>query len=178
MDELVTAALDLLVQNAAWLAALAALVTILTAFVTILAPLRRALALGVKRAFNWVWRQEASGVRNFRALASKIHPLLEENARIFRDHGPNAGRDGQGKIRDDLTVWHHLKRKRILPNNARIRCLMEANSRLIPARHKLVFEKMQSHIDTFEVHCDDPSFGYADHRFPKEFADLIREYAS
>lgn len=175
MDEIASLSVAFFERNGAWFGGAAALASLAAA----------CWAFG-KRVLHFIGAQNVlvrhpthrTQVRTFDDLAKEIQLLLEDNARIYDEHGPNSARGAHGPVRWDLGLWHHLKVKKIVPNNAKIRCLIEANVSVVPEQHRPLFDRMQHHIDAFEVHCEDPSAAYTGHQFPPEFAELIEKHAS
>jgi hypothetical protein len=169
-----------LTDNVVLLTAIAALATIGLFFSSVLSSCKRLIAA----SSSWVTllRSKRPGdvgerPRTFRQLATVIRPFLDENRRVFSSYGPCSERNSVGPVRWDLTLWEQAKKEKILPNNRRMLRLMEDHARLVPARHKSVFEKMKLHIYAFEKHWADPHFDYSDFRFPGEFDNIIRQQA-
>src|SRR6202158_5375867 len=102
-------------------------------------------------------------------LASSIN----ENGRVFRSFGPNSGAESLGEVRWDLTLWEKARQEIIVPNNRKIAKLITSESVLVPAKYRLIFDKMLTHVYAFEKHCENPTFDYGEHRFPDEFAEVI-----
>jgi hypothetical protein len=118
-----------------------------------------------------------SADKKFSLLCRDIKPLLDENARIFRDFGPNSGADAEGPVRWDLTAWHQLRVSKIAPNNVRIRDLIKTHPDAVPAEKRNLFDSLLSHIDAFEAHISDSKIDYRDHQFPKEIVAIINQTA-
>ena len=94
----------------------------------------------------------------FASLCRRLVPLMDENGRMFRDFGPNSGRELEpGKIkvvRHDLGLWWAM-RCEIVRTNGVIRGLIRDHIRLVPKKHRQLFERWLSHIDAFELHVKD-----------------------
>jgi len=109
----------------------------------------------------------------FIALSQQIRPLLKENGRVYLSFGPNSSADSIDPVRWDLTLWEKAKVEVIVPNNREIAELIKSNYDLIPEQYRTTFDEMLTHIYAFEKHCEDASFDYRAHQFPKRFAEII-----
>jgi hypothetical protein len=114
----------------------------------------------------------------FHELAHQIWPLLTENARAFGSFGPNSGAESAAPVRWNMELWDEAKIDIILPNNRKIKELIENNWNIIPEKDKPVFKQMISHIYAFEKHCNNPMLNYTEHQFPQAFAKIIDDICS
>lgn len=110
---------------------------------------------------------------DFGALCQHILPIIKDNEYIFKNCGPNSGANELGVLRTDLTVWNNLKRESIIPNNQKIRDLIEQNKGLIPTQYQEIFNRLLLHIKAFEEHVKNPFFDYTPYQFPKEITEII-----
>jgi hypothetical protein len=117
------------------------------------------------------------GPNDFREMCRRIRPLFEENARIFKDFGPNSGAASASPLRSNLESWYHMRSKRIVPNNREIAALVKISYSLIPAEHRRIFDKLLSHIEAFELHVGDENINYSDKQFPAAIVSLVEEMA-
>jgi hypothetical protein len=131
-------------------------------------------AAAIRRRFT----PEAGRARDFGHLVLLLLPLIEENGRVHADFGPNSDAEGCAPVRFNLAIWARQKQDTIRPNNQRMRKLINDNYDLIPEQYGALFRLQLSHIDAFDVHCDDPTFDYSERRFPVEFADVVRDAAA
>jgi hypothetical protein len=125
-----------------------------------------------KQVQNRQGAPEGKQIATFQSLCRVLSVLFRENERIFKDFGPKSGA-GADAIRWDLSVWHRLRREKIVPLNGRVRELIVGNWDLVPGEHTEIFSKLLSHIDAFEAHVDDPSVDYRDHQFPVRIVDIV-----
>ena len=113
---------------------------------------------------------------NYDDLCLKISVILNKNKNLWREFGPNSSLDSEkDPIKQDLKLWMSIKINEILPNNKKIRILIEENEKVILAKDKFLFEKMVNHIIAFESHVLDDTIDYRNNQFPKNFEKLIYE---
>ncbi|EMF7366339.1 hypothetical protein ABMY33_21435 [Vibrio vulnificus] len=115
--------------------------------------------------------------KSLRKAASAIRPLLDENRRIFMTFGPNSGSGSTGDLRHDMSLWEELKKTQIVPNNDKIRNILDSVSEFSQSEQVTVSD-IKSHIEAFKKHCEDPEFDYSNNQFPQSFADLIFSYCA
>ena len=115
--------------------------------------------------------------KSLKKAAKSIRPLLDESRRVFMTFGPNSDVGNSAELRYDIEVWEELKREQIVPNNDKIRSILESVAAFDKSEQVTVLE-MKSHIEAFKKHCEVPEFDYSDHQFPIAFADLIFSYCS
>lgn len=126
----------------------------------------------------WIFRltkrpaQPTDTFRSFRGLRRAIKPLMDENARIFREFGPNSSANTEGAVRFDLSVWYKA-RGQIGNNNQHIARLIRANIDRVPQLYQPIFLQWLSHIDAFAAHLEDPAVDYRNHQFPQDIFDVI-----
>ena len=110
---------------------------------------------------------------SFEQVCKAIYPILKDNEYIFKNVGPNSGARVTEELRTDLTLWYKYRNQTIIPNNQKIREILNENKNLIPDSASELFRRMQLHIDAFEEHTRNPEFDYSEYRFPLEFQQLI-----
>jgi hypothetical protein len=119
--------------------------------------------------------------RSFSDLCNILFPLFRENGRIFKDFGPNSGKERPGepprKVRFDLSIWER-KRVEIVQNNNVIAANIKASLCLIPGHFSELFSRLLSHIDAFRLHVEDDRIDYRENQFPFEVLDVIRSAAN
>ncbi|MGF1839636.1 hypothetical protein [Vibrio atlanticus] len=115
--------------------------------------------------------------KNLKKAASAIRPLLDENRRLFMTFGPNSDSGNTEELRHDMALWEELKKTQIVPNNDKIRIILDAISEFSQSEQSTISD-IKSHIEAFKKHCEDPEFDYSNHQFPEAFADLIFSYCS
>ncbi|MDH5976873.1 hypothetical protein L8R98_08795 [Vibrio splendidus] len=115
--------------------------------------------------------------KNLRKAASTIRPILDENRRIFMTFGPNSDSGNTGELRHDMALWEELKKTQIVPNNDKIRSVLDSVSEFDQSEQSVVSD-IKSHIEAFKKHCENPEFDYSKNQFPQAFADLIFSYCS
>lgn len=109
-------------------------------------------------------------------LSQEIYPLLRDNEYVFNTTGPNSNADSNGPVRFDLTLWESLKKEIILPNNLKMKELIDLNKHLIPTKEFEIFSKMNQHLIAFEKHLSDPTIDYSNSQFPSEFPNVIMKH--
>jgi len=120
---------------------------------------------------------EGSPIQDFGDLCRLLKPLLDDNYRVFRNFGPNSGADSLGPVRHNLAAWHELRASTIVPNNTRIRHLVNSNRGLVPKQFWLVFEELISHIDAFEAHVKNDKVEYPNNQFPNAVVEIVNRNA-
>lgn len=107
-------------------------------------------------------------------LCLEIGLLLDKNKNLWREFGPNSFPDStKDPIKQDLKLWESIKIKEIIPNNKKIRSLIDENEKVILSKDKFLFEKLINHIIAFESHVFDNTIDYRNNQFPKNFEKLI-----
>lgn len=110
----------------------------------------------------------------YNKLCLKIGTLLNKNKNLFREFGPNSSLNSEkDPIKQDINLWKIIKTNEILPNNKKIRELIEQNENIILPIDRNLFEKMKHHIMAFEAHVLDETINYRNNQFPDEFEKLI-----
>lgn len=109
----------------------------------------------------------------FYDLCCSLYPIIKDNEYIFKTVGPNSNAINNDELRTDLTMWYKYRSESILPNNQKIKELIENNDQLLEKETKDLANKMILHIDAFEEHIQNPDFDYSKYRFPIEFQELI-----
>ena len=122
---------------------------------------------------KWRNEQKPQLISDFPDLAHQIWPLMTENRRAFTSYGPRSGAESAAPVRWDLSLWEEAKADIILPNNQRIREIIENSWNHVPEEYQPIFEKMLAHIYAFEKHCHKPTIDYTEHQFPQDFASMI-----
>jgi hypothetical protein len=116
---------------------------------------------------------EKTNFDSFSKMCQALYSLLKDNEYIFKTVGPNSGADIEEELRMDMTMWHKYRSETILPNNQKIKQILEDNQNIIPSSSKKIMNDMILHIGAFEEHVKNPSFDYSQYIFPKEFPKLI-----
>ena len=112
---------------------------------------------------------------SFSQLSKVIYPILKDNEYIFKTVGPNSGANNTEELRTDLTLWYKYRSETILPNNQKIKEILEANQNLYSRKIKQSTNRMILHIDAFEEHTKNPQFDYSEFQFPLDFKELIEK---
>ena len=128
-----------------------------------------------KQVSRWRNEQQPQTISDLPSLAHQIWPLMAENRRVFTSYGPRSGAESAAPVRWNLSLWEEARAEIVLPNNQRIKDLIENNWDYVPEEHRPIFGKMLTHIYAFEKHCHDPTVDYAEHQFPQDFASIIDE---
>jgi hypothetical protein len=133
-------------------------------------PLGKIVSLGDSKL------SDNASINTFPALCRALLPIVQENGRLFRDFGPNSGRQNTDEptiaVRFDLRIWY-AKRIEIAENNSKIKVTVLGARQLIPDAHSSLFNKWLSHIDAFEIHLKDCTIPYTEHQFPVGVIDVI-----
>lgn len=113
---------------------------------------------------------------SYENLCLNISFLLNKNKNLWREFGPNSFFDSEkDPIKQDLNLWENVKNNEILPNNKKIRELIENNESIIPEQDTNVFNLMKNHLIAFEAHVKNSSISYNEFQFPSSFETLIYE---
>lgn len=112
---------------------------------------------------------------NFSSMCQAILPILKDNEYIFTHTGPNSSSQECGDLRMDLSLWNTIKIDSILPNNTKIKNIIERNKHLVPECHRQLFQELCLHINAFEKHVKDPNIDYTEHQFPKSITEVIEQ---
>jgi predicted nucleotidyltransferase len=115
--------------------------------------------------------------KNLADAALDIRKIMEENRRIFLSFGPNSSAGSTSEIRHDPGLWHQQSHETICPNNKQIRNILRS-LKSVSAIEQPAVEKMLSHIEAFEHHCENPNYDYRNNQFPQEFSNLILGYCA
>lgn len=110
---------------------------------------------------------------SFEKMANDVYFLLLDNEHIKKSVGPNSGSSTIEELRTDLTMWYKYRKESIIPNNQKIKEILQQNEAYLSQRQMTIARKMLLHIDAFEEHVRNPDFDYSKFRFPVEFRDLI-----
>ncbi|GAB3925149.1 hypothetical protein [Mucilaginibacter myungsuensis] len=114
-------------------------------------------------------------INNYYELCQILLPILNDNKYIFQTYGPNSSAAHQEPLRTNMTLWHASRVEYIVPNNEKIKNLVEANKHFINRLHLPLYEKLLSHIFAFKTHVANPNFDYSNYQFPNEIEDVIKE---
>jgi len=110
---------------------------------------------------------------SFEDLSNDIYFLLKDNEQIFKSVGPNSGASTTEELRIDLTMWYKYRNQSIIPNNQKIKEVLQNNINLLNNGQRALAQKMILHVDAFEEHVKNPDFDYSAFRFPIDFRNLI-----
>lgn len=110
---------------------------------------------------------------DFKSMCQTILPIIKDNEYIFKHIGPNSGFNETDTLRTEMSLWNTLKKDTIVPNNTKIRCIIEKNIHLIPNDYKDLFEELKLHILAFEAHVYDISVDYGQNQFPKTITEVV-----
>mgnify|MGYP006087152971 FL=1 len=113
--------------------------------------------------------------KSFEEVCEVIYPILKDNEYIFLTVGPNSGASYQNELRTDLTMWYKYRSESILPNNSKIKEILNNNTALFDRKIAELVNKMIIHIDAFEEHVQNENFDYTTFQFPQEFKELIED---
>lgn len=112
--------------------------------------------------------------RSDRAAArADVEPLLVENRAIFDDYGPHieAARDPESGAAER---WRRKMLNRILPNNARILAILDANRRLLRPEEQGTVERFRQHVEDLEtVHVTGERVDAS--RFPEALVGILED---
>jgi predicted nucleotidyltransferase len=112
---------------------------------------------------------------SFEFLCNDIYFLLRDNEQIFKSVGPNSGEATTEELRTDLTMWYKYRIQSIIPNNQKIKEILQNNIDLLNNGQRTLAQRMILHIEAFEEHVKNPEFRYDEFRFPQEFKKLIED---
>lgn len=110
---------------------------------------------------------------DFTSMCRTILPIIKDNEYIFKHIGPNSGANESGVLRIDLSLWNTLKIKSIVPNNTKIKTIIEKNIHLVPSENRDLFNELILHIQAFEAHVNDANVDYGQNQFPKNITGVI-----
>lgn len=102
-----------------------------------------------------------------------IYPIIKDNEYIFKSVGPNSNVRETEDLRWDLTLWYKYRSEAIIPNNQKIKEILNENKQLLSEAELALTQDMITHIDAFEEHVKNPDFDYSEHRFPSDFPEMI-----
>ncbi len=111
--------------------------------------------------------------KTFEEICETLYPILKDNEYIFFTVGPNSGANFEGELRTDLTMWYKYRSESILPNNRKIKEVLNSNSDLFDRDTSELANKMIVHIDAFEEHVQNENFDYTPYQFPQDFKELV-----
>lgn len=111
--------------------------------------------------------------KTFEEVCETLYPILKDNEYIFFTVGPNSGANFEGELRRDLTMWYKYRSESILPNNRKIKEVLNSNSDLFDRDTSELVNKMIVHIDAFEEHVQNENFDYTPYQFPQDFKELV-----
>lgn len=111
--------------------------------------------------------------KTFEEVCETLYPILKDNEYIFFTVGPNSGANFEGELRTDLTMWYKYRSESILPNNRKIKEVLNSNSDLFDRDTSELANKMIVHIDAFEEHVQNENFDYTPYQFPQDFKELV-----
>lgn len=116
---------------------------------------------------------KAKRYNSFEDLSNDIYLLLKDNDQIFKSVGPNSGATTTEELRTDLTMWYKYRNQSIIPNNQKIKEILQNNIDILNNGQRTLAQRMILHIDAFEEHVKNPEFDYSQFRFPVDFRNLI-----
>ena len=111
--------------------------------------------------------------KTFEEVCETLYPILKDNEYIFFTVGPNSGANFEGELRTDLTIWYKYRSESILPNNRKIKEVLNSNSDLFDRDTSELANKMIIYIDAFEEHVQNENFDYTPYQFPQDFKELV-----
>lgn len=111
--------------------------------------------------------------KSFNEVCDVLYPILKDNEYVFQTVGPNSGAQYQDELRTDLTMWFKYRSESILPNNRKIKEILNSNTELFDREITELVNKMIIHIDAFEEHVINEKFDYTPFQFPQEFKELV-----
>jgi hypothetical protein len=111
--------------------------------------------------------------KSFEKICQVIYPILKDNEYVFKTVGPNSGADVQEELRTDFTMWYKYRSETIIPNNQKIKDILNANTSIYDRETEALVNQMTLHIDAFEEHIRNEDFDYSAYQFPIEFKNLV-----
>lgn len=113
--------------------------------------------------------------KTFEEVCETLYPILKDNEYIFLTLGPNSGANFEGELRTDLTMWYKYRSESILPNNRKIKEILNSNTKLFDRATSELANKMIFHIDAFEEQVQNEDFNYTPYQFPQDFKTLVED---
>lgn len=123
----------------------------------------------VRTSFN------SSRFPNQRSLSVAIKRLLIENKAAWQEYGPESFEAKNNPMSNLVEVWELRKLDTLVPNNCRIRQMIEQNRELIDIADYPIFIAFIEHSKGFERNCYIRTEGVP--RFPIEFERIVDRYA-
>lgn len=121
-------------------------------------------------------KSEDVQIESLEQLKDELSILLAENSVAWQEYGSYSERAQKNPHSIQLsTFWNLAKLSVILPNNRRMKELLNENRRLFPRSEQVVISKFLHHVITYEKWVD----GDMDYSlvvgFPNDFVSLILE---
>jgi len=113
--------------------------------------------------------------KTFGDVCESLYPILKDNEYIFLTVGPNSGACFESELRTDFTMWYKYRSESILPNNRKIKEILNSNSELFDRNTTELVNKMIVHIDAFEEYVQNENFDYTPYQFPQDFKMLVEK---
>ena len=101
--------------------------------------------------------------------------LVSQNSLIHRQFGPESEGAKENPLSEGAVLWELRKRDTIIPNNGRLVSAFERNSTVVPVQDWEAFEEFREHAFAFEQNSYQRLDTNLVPRFPKRFAEILRE---
>ncbi|MGW3897419.1 hypothetical protein ACWD6L_19720 [Micromonospora profundi] len=122
--------------------------------------------------------REALGIRIFETRAELRRALdiyLSENRQIWETYGPDSDAANRVLFSDVSAVWRREVVARVLPNNALVLRILEANRGLLGEQERPVVARLRMHVRSMEDRHLGGVVNPAAPRFPQELNNLLRD---
>jgi hypothetical protein len=118
---------------------------------------------------------EAPALSTQSELYAYARRLLSQNGLIHRQFGPESEGAKDNPLSEGAALWELRKCDTIIPNNSRLLSAFERNSAAVPAQDWGAFEEFREHAFAFEQNAYRRLDRKMVPRFPKKFAEILRE---
>ncbi|WP_374198107.1 HNH endonuclease [Micromonospora sp. PLK6-60] len=108
-------------------------------------------------------------------LRRSLDPYLSENRQIWETYGPDSEAANRTLFSDVSAAWRREVVARVLPNNARMLRLLEANQALLNEQERPVVTRLRMHVRSMEDRHLGGIINPAAPRFPIELNNLLRD---
>ena len=145
---------------------------------TLLAEVQKSKYQKLHCSYFWITSiDQKNKYQTLKEASHDIKRLLDENERIFLEHGPNSWFGNTAKLKDAsmLKARYSARLTVIKPNNNKIYDILNNILKNEPDE-KLISNKMKSHIEAFNQHLEDGEYDYTEHQFPISFKHIINKY--
>ena len=113
-------------------------------------------------------------IEDLEQLKNELSILLAENYQAWQEYGPSSDKAQKNPHSDEIyALWTSSRLSTIVPNNRKVKKLLDENRALFPRVEQRIVSKFLHHIDSYEKWVNDEIAYRTVISFPNEFESLI-----